>query len=851
MKKTISRLIVLLLICRLVPAAAQYEGTAPYCPIRGGVIINEISNGPLTGQNNNEYVELLVLPDPMAPSAPVDLSGWILDDNNVAQSGQGNAAGHFTLGECYAAVPPGSLLVIYNPSDRNPDLPADDPEDQNQDGVYIISADHACVQVCNSNPTTDDARYCPCSDPDLPAAAWQIGLRNSGDVFQIRDRCETVVQAISWGNVQLSPEVTDSPVHLRIGSDNQSERVIRLTHLLNDNWNDLLNYDNPQVDGNQTPGAPNNAANAAFIERLRNNNPPVCQGVIYDCQITDAGDLAPPDGGGDTPLTICQGTDLAAFNAVYDQPDESRPEAPGLVFEYAFLLTADDAPVFEILAFTLDGDFDFSILPPGNYRLWGYSYIQTNGSVSVTELLTNSVMSIQQLQGYFACGYDGDLDSLDRTGRLLEIQILETPQVFEPESPLSACGEDGQARFNLRLYDTIVNGGRDQDVTWFTDPEATQSIAVPTSYVSGPDTVYAQIVQDICPSPIVAVPLEISSGPEIRIEVEQNISCDTPRGAIRLITPAEPGLIIDWNVDQWDGADRLTDLSAGQYSVTVTDVDGCQQSSTIDLIGSGPLDADFAVVAPGCTGSADGEINLLFVTGGLPPYRISADGQTFEDSESWNLSGLTAGAYELTVADAEGCLLANTVVIAPPPPLFLDLGPDQEVAAGEAATVVVTSDFAISTLVWSPAAGVSPVAGTATYEIRPDTTTSYRALAIDDQGCTATDSLLISVLIEPIDSLAAGVYVPNAFSPNEDGINDIFTIYADDRVQSISSMRIFDRWGNLLYENSDLLPNDLRRGWRGDVRGQPLDEGVYVYFLELLFTDGRTMISRGEVTLIR
>lgn len=853
MLKNFSWMAVFTLCCLSLPLSAQYEGTSPYCHVRGGLIINEISNGPTTGQNNKEYVELLVTPDDQDPFAPVNLEGWILDDNNIAQSGQGNAAGHFILGSCYSQVPPGSLLVIYNPDDRNPDLPPDDPQDSDQDGVYIIPANHDCIDVCNSNPTTEDANYCPCSDPDQPASAWQIGLRNPGDVFQVRDRCETVVHAISWGDAQVSPEVTASPVHIRIGSDSQSGRLIHFTHSAGDDWNTAINYENPGVEGNQTPGAANNAANALFIDRLRTGGLNACNGSIFDCRITDAGDLLPPAGRTDLPIVICQGTDLDAFQAVYDQPDEFRPEAPGFTFEYAFLLSADDAPVFELLSFNSDGDFDFSAWPVGTYRLWGFSYIQTNGSVSLTELLENSISSILDIQTYFACGYDGDLDSLDRNGQVVEIQIIDAPQAFTPEDPLSVCGSGGQGIFALRQYDDIISGNAALPVSWFTDPEGVQPITDPDNYASGSDTVYARVGQEDCFSASVPVILQLSDGPGISIEIEQDINCEQPLGRLRLISASSDITSIDWNVDEWDGSELLTDLPSGQYSVTVTNSQGCRDSASVDLSDNIPINADFSTQRPTCAGAADGTIILEQVSGGLPPYQVSNDGQTFVDAQNWSWSGLTAGTYQITVADATGCELISTVEISDPPPLQLDLGNDQQIEAGAGATVTVNSNFSFENLEWSPDTGVSPTSDPATFVLSPASTTTYVATATDTQGCTAQGSITISIddTMEPVDSTAIQVYIPNAFSPNGDGVNDIFTIYADDTVVNVSELRIFDRWGNFLYQVSDLPPNDIRQGWRGEAAGQPLDEGVYIYFIEVELQDGRTATYKGSITLLR
>jgi gliding motility-associated-like protein len=95
------------------------------------------------------------------------------------------------------------------------------------------------------------------------------------------------------------------------------------------------------------------------------------------------------------------------------------------------------------------------------------------------------------------------------------------------------------------------------------------------------------------------------------------------------------------------------------------------------------------------------------------------------------------------------------------------------------------------------------------------------------------------------------VYVPNAFSPNYDGVNDHFIILDGGDVVIIKHLRILDRWGEIVYEAKNFQPNDRAYGWDGTLKGQQVLSGVYVYFLEILFRDGSTKILVGEVSVIR
>lgn len=94
------------------------------------------------------------------------------------------------------------------------------------------------------------------------------------------------------------------------------------------------------------------------------------------------------------------------------------------------------------------------------------------------------------------------------------------------------------------------------------------------------------------------------------------------------------------------------------------------------------------------------------------------------------------------------------------------------------------------------------------------------------------------------------VYFPNAFSPNDDGINDTFNVFGESDLVELQHLKIFDRWGALLYDGQNILPNSAT-GWDGSFRGEPLENGVYTYLAILLMDDGLTRQVSGAVTLVR
>jgi gliding motility-associated-like protein len=93
------------------------------------------------------------------------------------------------------------------------------------------------------------------------------------------------------------------------------------------------------------------------------------------------------------------------------------------------------------------------------------------------------------------------------------------------------------------------------------------------------------------------------------------------------------------------------------------------------------------------------------------------------------------------------------------------------------------------------------------------------------------------------------VYIPNAFSPNGDGNNDIFYIHTGQEVASINIFKIYNRWGEVVYELNNFFANAPDQGWDGRFRGDFLNPGVFIYYAEVLFKDGRIELLKGDVMI--
>ena len=170
------------------------------CTQGPGLVINELNLGLF---NDQEWVELLVLGDPDDPLAPVDLNGWLFDDNNgefsLASGGSEISNGALGFGSSWNNVLPGSVIVVYNESNKDPDIPADDPLDSNNDGVYILPADHGSLFGCSNAPTSFNPSYASCNGAAPTWAYVELGV--AGDAFQVRTPTNDFFQGFSFGNI--------------------------------------------------------------------------------------------------------------------------------------------------------------------------------------------------------------------------------------------------------------------------------------------------------------------------------------------------------------------------------------------------------------------------------------------------------------------------------------------------------------------------------------------------------------------------------------------------------------------------------------------------------------------------
>ena len=248
-------------------AVDDVQITIPFAPPGTGLIVNELSNGPSL---EKEYIELIVI----GPACTnVDIRNIKVDDNNgtifngfsTTLVNGGVSTGHMRFANLavWSAVPTGSIILIYNNADPNVLLPANDPDDTAPaDKRYILPVNHASLQGCSTSPNAGSSSASGYYTCVFGAGNWtQIALRNQGDAAQTRDALGRYFHGISYGS-NANNMNNGGLDNLRISMLDHTGRVL---YFNSGNYRLAANFTSAVVAANETPGAPNNAANTAFI----------------------------------------------------------------------------------------------------------------------------------------------------------------------------------------------------------------------------------------------------------------------------------------------------------------------------------------------------------------------------------------------------------------------------------------------------------------------------------------------------------------------------------------------------------------------------------------------------------
>ncbi len=290
-----------------------------------------------------------------------------------------------------------------------------------------------------------------------------------------------------------------------------------------------------------------------------------------------------------------------------------------------------------------------------------------------------------------------------------------------------------------------------------------------------------------------------------------------------------------------DTTETASGIVSSFYLVTVTDSEGCFHSASFLMPQPPSIDFDYQTQDIDCKLNPTGSILVESVSGGTPGYEIAIDGlPVFQDM----LAGLDAGLHEIEVTDQNGCSETDEFLIQDFSHILVEAGNEQLILLGEEAILSAQSSSTDVVWTWTPADNLScPDCPTSNAYLLDDT---WFTVTVMDTvtGCTALDQLLVRVKKD------REVFIPNVFSPNNDGINDVLMIFGKPGVSRIRRFAVFDRIGEQVFLQQEFQPDDPQYGWDGTFRGRMMTPGVFVWLAEIEYIDGAVQLFKGDATLV-
>ncbi|WP_026232163.1 T9SS type B sorting domain-containing protein [Neolewinella persica] len=290
---------------------------------------------------------------------------------------------------------------------------------------------------------------------------------------------------------------------------------------------------------------------------------------------------------------------------------------------------------------------------------------------------------------------------------------------------------------------------------------------------------------------------------------------------------------ISWSNGPSDSLNR--NLLAGTYVVTVSDGEGCVLVDSVMLNPRQPLTARVTGLPGECPGDG-GRLQIDTIFGGGGFYEVSLDGEFFLPVENVADFIIPPGLRRATFQDADDCSVSVTFFVPGTLDPAFNLPLDTTIFIGDSVFLDPRVELPLDSAWWTPSNGLSTPNQLATVAA-PLSSTNYVLHLRTTAQCEFTQTVSIEV------DERLPVYAPTAFSPDGNGVNDVYQLEFNGRVREVRTFQIFNRWGTMLHDGPD--------GWDGYLDGQPAQVGVYVYQAILVLNDGSERLVKGDFVLMR
>lgn len=616
------------------------------------LVLNEVSQG---ASGAKEYVELVVAGTPSCTgNNSMDLRNYILDDNNgsfATGGGVGIAMGCVRLKNIpfWSSVPYGTILLIYNDSDLNPLVPAQDLSINDGNCRLVIPISNCTLlERFLTQPAAGNATY-PTSGYTNCGGNWaEISMANGGDSFQTVTPAGGLVHAVSWGN-----NMTGTIIYF---AGSAGSNVIFNANTANTNPANQANWTMNAVAGNETPGAANNAANAAWISSMNNNctiitpfsistsftnAACICNGAAA---ISATGAIAPytytwfPGGSNASSVSnLCAG--IYTVNAL---------SSNSCLLTTTVAITAAPALSLSIASSSVscfgNASGSASVTVSGGTPPYSYTWSPGNGHAAT---ISNVV----------AGTYSVDVSSANNC-TAQAIAIIQQPtaslQAVASITNIACANLSGGA-----IALTVSGGTGPYQYSW--SPLAGSNAQVTnltagsyTSVITDANNCQLSLTHSVAPS----------TGSLIVNVTTTPVSCFGNNTGSATLIPVGGNAPYTYNwLPSVSSSSIASNLASGTYTVTIMDSGGCQRTLTVSVTQpTASLSVNMSLTPASCSGSAQASATIT-ANGGTAPYSYTwlPSGGTASVS-----TGLLPGNYTVVVSDANACQQTHTVTINTP-----------------------------------------------------------------------------------------------------------------------------------------------------------------------------------------
>lgn len=469
-----------------------------------------------------------------------------------------------------------------------------------------------------------------------------------------------------------------------------------------------------------------------------------------------------------------------------------------------------------------------------------YMWTVVSGAATITGGVTTLNPTIQGAGIYELTVSNATNDCAD-TEQITVIENTEQPTITIGDADDITCTEG-----EVTLSATSTNGN---NFIWTGAPDIQNSdSANPTVVTAGTYTVTATHSETGCEGTATVNVSEDVDLPTVNAGTDYLINCETGSVTLSGTSDANNATYVWTNESGEEFTGQNVDVTTdGLYTLTVTNLENeCSDDAATQVTSEQPTALTVDETAADCV-SGFGNVVFSDVIGGEPGYTFSIDGgETFTQNTAF--TQLESGSYNVIVQDLNGCEYEENFTIDASEELTLVMANDMvTLKLGETYQFdpIVNREELLSSITWTPEDSLS-CTDCLTPLATPTESARYTLTLKDTLGCTATASTLIVV------NRQSNVYIPTAFSPNDDAFNQIFYVFADEgNVKEIVSFQVFNRWGETVHEYFSIPVNDPFFGWDGTYRGQPMNPGVFAYVVKVKMADDRIEVITGDVTLKR